>query len=301
MNVREPRHPILITGEPGAGKTWLADQLVRLLPPTWHIGQRRLDQVDDGARLPAIDRSRTGTSPYRASGTARARLHSFLHDDDVDGKRWLLVIDDAHRGSPVVWDEIRAIVNQSGRRGGFAAIVVLGDTELVRSDRRPRIRAASRPPFAFIFTCRHSMSTKHASCSNSWGRTTSRVIGSFEELHRDARGNASALLCLAQTRRRNAFAAFARPERRDDLVNWPKPVGPPVRISPGRRSNQKNSRARSRSPLRRWRQLVRQVFDRMSPLLVPAKPPIRVEEGLVEVGWDGDLETEFAESAETAE
>ena len=32
-----------------------------------------------------------------------------------------------------------------------------------------------------------------------------------------------------------------------------------------------------------------------TPSLIPTKPPIRVEEGLVEVGWDGDLETEFAE------
>jgi general secretion pathway protein A len=28
------------------------------------------------------------------------------------------------------------------------------------------------------------------------------------------------------------------------------------------------------------------------PSLIPARPPIRVEEGLVEVGWDGDLDAE---------
>jgi hypothetical protein len=33
--------------------------------------------------------------------------------------------------------------------------------------------------------------------------------------------------------------------------------------------------------------------------LVPSKPPIRMEDGLVEVGWDGDLETEFPDPAET--
>ena len=33
--------------------------------------------------------------------------------------------------------------------------------------------------------------------------------------------------------------------------------------------------------------------------MIPAKPPIRVEEGLVEVGWDGDLESELMVPAHT--
>ena len=30
-----------------------------------------------------------------------------------------------------------------------------------------------------------------------------------------------------------------------------------------------------------------------SPSLIPTKPPLRLEEGLVEVGWEGDLEAEL--------
>ena len=33
------------------------------------------------------------------------------------------------------------------------------------------------------------------------------------------------------------------------------------------------------------------------PLLVPSRPPLRVEEGLIEVGWGGNLEAEAAVSA----
>jgi general secretion pathway protein A len=29
------------------------------------------------------------------------------------------------------------------------------------------------------------------------------------------------------------------------------------------------------------------------PVLIPVKPPIRIEEGLVEVGWEGDLAAEY--------
>ncbi len=34
------------------------------------------------------------------------------------------------------------------------------------------------------------------------------------------------------------------------------------------------------------------------PALFPAKPPIRMEEGLVEVGWDGDLAAEYTGTVE---
>ena len=37
-----------------------------------------------------------------------------------------------------------------------------------------------------------------------------------------------------------------------------------------------------------------------TPSLIPSKPPIRLEEGLVEVGWDGDLEAELTESDESS-
>jgi general secretion pathway protein A len=35
------------------------------------------------------------------------------------------------------------------------------------------------------------------------------------------------------------------------------------------------------------------------PALIPSKAPIRFEEGLVEVGWEGDLESEFDDSVES--
>ena len=101
-------------------------------------------------------------------GAARARLHSVLHDDDVDGRRWLLVVDEAHRGSPVVWDEIQALVNQSGRPGGFAALVVLGDTDLARALATRGFGGFAVQRGCFIFTFRRSISTKHASCWDSW-------------------------------------------------------------------------------------------------------------------------------------
>ncbi len=37
-----------------------------------------------------------------------------------------------------------------------------------------------------------------------------------------------------------------------------------------------------------------------TPPLVPARPPIRVEDGLVEVGWEGDLDAEPAYEEESA-
>jgi type II secretory pathway predicted ATPase ExeA len=298
LSTCEPGHPILITGEPGAGKTWLANQLVRFLPPSWHKAAVDLTRsmtaldflqlIGHSARLPLSD----------SLGTARTRLHSFLHDDDVDGKRWLLVIDDAHHGSPLVWDEIRAIVNQSGRRGGFAALVVLGDTELVRS-------VASRGLRGFASTVRLHLHLPPLDADEA--RDLLKFMGhdhiagdrAVEELHRDARGNASGLLYLAQSRRRSLSELSPDQTSRDARFAWPRPVGPPVTSSPGHDEPEKLDRPQPAAapPMAAARAAG---FRADAPSLLPTKPPIRVEEGLVEVGWDGDLETEFAESAEAA-
>jgi hypothetical protein len=294
----EPGHPILITGEPGAGKTWLAGQLAKFLPPPWlraHVDLTRsmtaldfLQLIGHSAGLPLPD----------GLGSARARLHSLLHDDGVDGKCWLLIIDDAHRGSPAVWDEIRAVVNLSGRRDGFAAIVVLGDTELVRS-------VATRGLRGFASTIRLHLHLPPLDVDEA--RDLLKFMGhehiapdrALEELHRDARGNASALLCLAQARRHALSELSPDRTRRDAVFAWPRTIGQPVTISPGNEEpqNLESPQPVAASPLAAARATG---FRSDAPSLVPTKPPIRVEEGLVEVGWDGDLETEFSESAETA-
>jgi general secretion pathway protein A len=94
------------------------------------------------------------------------------------------------------------------------------------------------------------------------GRGDDQAERAFEALHRDARGNPRGILHLAQ--------------RRSDLLR------PTSALDERPLSAQKIATAREGSGRAE------------TASLVPAKPPLRVEEGLVEVGWDGDLGAELA-------
>ncbi len=125
--------PVLITGEPGAGKTWLLRKLVESLPTGLRSANVDLASAMDAVEfLRLIGYSLGVTIPNRL-GQARLSLQSALQDESTDGRSWLLIVDEAHRGSAEAWDEIHAIRNQLGLKTGFKALVVLGQTELWRT------------------------------------------------------------------------------------------------------------------------------------------------------------------------
>ncbi len=190
--------PALITGEAGAGKTWLAGKLADQLESSWEIAR-----VDLSGALTAVDFLRliahdVGVTAGDGVGELRIRLRQALQDDVEDGRRWLLIIDEAHRGAARVWDEIQAIANQLGRQEGFGGLVVLGQTELLGrlAERRYRGLASSLslhehlPPLD-LEEARELIGLK--------GRPDPAVEAALNELHRAARGNPA--LCAAWRRR----------------------------------------------------------------------------------------------------
>ena len=290
---------ILITGEPGAGKTWLVGRLTALLPAPW-----RRAHIDVTSALSALDLLHLighslGVPTAKGLGEARAHLHSVLHDESADGRRWLLVVDEAHRANPIVWEELQVIVNQLGQRGGFGALVVIGDTELARL-------LATRDLVGFASNLNDHLHLLPLDLDEAREllefprRGDNRGELALEELHRDAGGNPRALLRLAarppESWRNPAVAVNRQTVRQDPYTTRPR--GTIATTSSDRVQTDLGADKIPLAPL----PIVasRELGTRsQAPALIPSRPPIRIEEGLVEVGWAGDIETEL-EPAEIA-
>jgi general secretion pathway protein A len=308
LAVEHDRGPVLITGEPGAGKSWLAERLAGALPSMWAVVS-----VDLAPALGAVDFLRLvgdalGVKARRTLAGARLRVRRALEDDAADGHRWLLVVDDAHQGSSEVWAEVQSIVHQLGRPGGFAALMVLGQTELVRE-----LAGRRRCPFGSSVALHlHLMPLDLDEARELLGleeSTGDTVEAALENLHRDARGNPGRMLGLMQSRPELLCAEDATNSqlttRVDPVQSRPELVsatGGGPRLGGGSGVTARatpaafglavlNHPPEDAEPLETSPPATTALEGNSQssmPPLFPSKPPLRSEEGLIEVGWGGD-------------
>ncbi len=293
----DPGQPILITGEPGAGKTWLIDQLCRLLPSTWRSARVDLTRATSALDFFHLLGYCLGMTLPNSLGTARTGVQASLQDEAADGRHWLLIVDEAHHAAAVVWDEIKVLANQSGQPGGFVSIVVLGDTAMVRMlgtrDFRglvPQVGTHLHLPPLDLDEARDLLAfTSH---------NLDRSDRELEELQRDARGNPRKLLDLAS---RSSLSRWPTAAIGSDRGSQAHETSPTQRTPD--RSSVKDFGDRDRPPSTVPEPALQSATGFVMnaptdpPILGSSKPPLRIEEGLVEVGWDGDLETEAGETA----
>ena len=295
----EPAGPILLTGEPGTGKTWLCQRLVHDLAGRWGCVSVEMSEALDPLDFLRLIGAGLGIDAGERIGGARVELARALEDDLSDGRSWMLVLENAQNASQPVWNEVHALVHAMEASRGFGAMILTGHSELARRlAARPMTTLASR-----IATHVHLLPfdlDEACELVESRGEPGPMDRAVLDELHREASGNPRRLLQVMKRRPRQVAApaitsAIAAPSRLPEPVAVQDVVASVRAFEPALASASSSDRApqevlaRSESP---------HGVDAPSPPvevpLVPSRPPIRVEEGLIEVGWEGSLEAESA-------
>jgi general secretion pathway protein A len=283
--------PLLITGEPGAGKTWLAGRLVDSLPAGWRAVSVDLTSTLDALEFLRLVADALGLPMTERLGVARLRIRAALEDDSTDRRSWLLIVDEAHRGSSEVWEEIHTLAGSLGRAGGFAAMVVLGRTEFARELATRRLDAWAARMSLHLHLMPLDLDEARELLS-FYGRAAGleQFAPHLEELHRDALGNPRMILHLTKSR-----TQAPRPGRETDASGGrgPRLGSPKLPDRHGSRITRPVETTDEFIPPESSAATAVDLVASRTPSLIPTKPPIRLEEGLVEVGWDGDLEPEL--------
>jgi general secretion pathway protein A len=277
--------PILLTGEPGTGKTWLWRRLVSELPAGWRWLSVEMSEAIDALEFLALINHGLGISHAGRLGSARLALSRALLDEASDGRFWVLVIENAQNTAEQVWNELLALIHEMEAYQGFNSILLVGPTELARLlATRQRSAPASR-----IATHAHLLSLDLQECRelvHSQGALLTLDRVGLEELHRDAAGNPRRILQLMRKQSKTIAKPAASVTSAPAFCLSQVPIDTSVSSS--------GSAPALALP-------AASVPDSESPVslpLVPDRPPLRVEEGLIEVGWGGNLEAESTAPAQ---
>ncbi len=270
--VEQGTGPVLLTGEAGSGKTWLVRQWVR---QTSTPGMRWVS-VDVPPGAGSIDLLRTITSTLgwvveetATASSLRIALTGLLSEQAEDERSWGLVVDEAHLATPEIFEEVRLLSNRLRQAGGFCAIVMVGQTELTRLLSTWPMRALDARLSGRV----HLGPIDADEARLLLGPAVS--VNDAERRHRDAAGNPGRLLRLDPPTRLPAPWSTARRARlvaQDSRTqDEPKPA---VFETP--------SSSLSTTPI------------------LPSRPPLSVEDGVIEVGWDAESD-EVTDSDEVLE
>ncbi len=246
--------PILLTGAAGVGKTWLLHRLVEESPLRW----ARLEIATDTRPIDLIAAiaAALGAAIRGESASAiRAAMIECLTVSASDGRPVGLVIDEAHLATDDVLEEFRLLSNRLPRP--LAGLILSGQTSLRHRIDRPEHLGLESRLAARVHLL--PLDAEEARCLVTTLLPQLEVDRDhFERCHRDSEGVPGRLLRLAgrpTTANPPLGAAMASVDPSAPGVNRSMP--PPATISVG-----------------------------SSESLLPTKPPLRVEEGLIEVGWD---------------
>ena len=259
--------PILLTGDAGVGKTWLCRRLEAEAP-----AQVRWISVDLSPSNRPVDLYRLishelGLVDSSDESSRRLELLDFLTDRLADGRHYHLVIDEAQNLALPVWEEVKILANRLNRPGGFSRMVLVGQSILAR-------RFTTRPFAAMEARLGAKIhlgpidADEAAELVNHYGPGRAWSVAEVDALHRDSAGNPRQIL-----RRLGPITVPRRDLPVPKVVTTTVAKTTPAELAP--------------APLV------------PGPLTGPDKPPIRVDENMIEVGWSPEETSTAAEADET--
>ncbi len=269
--------PVLLTGEAGSGKTWLWHHLATEFAPHWRWIGVDLSPADSPVDLYRLIAHALGISCGDGHGESRTALAGFLQDRAAEGEEWGLIVDEAQSVSRELLEEVRILANRLGAVDGFSALVLVGHTSLAR-----RIVAPIHEPLAVRLVDHIHLRPLDVDETVRFLRGAfagdSADLGTLERLHRDAAGNPKRLLNLAGRQRSSGLRSITPPPQAAIIAPVQRAEAPTPNLS-----NEDDLRP--------------------GPVLAPDKPPLYVDEGLIEVGWEptSDLDADLDETSEAIE
>jgi general secretion pathway protein A len=262
---------VLLTGEAGVGKTWLWRQLRAEGIPPWRWACLDLTPAIDPRGFYRLVGHAIGLSDLDDPSRSRAMLSDFLAEGSDDGAAWVLVVDEAQNVSDDVGEELRVLANRLGSSDGFAAILIVGQSRLARRIATRPLSALGSRLTSWIALKPLELDEAHALVGGLF-RDQTWNESALERLHADSGGNPGRILRGVESLRIDR--SRPRVEPRPELIKAPPATTAVAAPEPA-------------ALLLAGAEPVGEV-----PVLGPSRPPLREEEGVIEVGWEPTFEGE---------
>lgn len=130
--VLESKGFVVLTGEVGTGKTTVLSSVLRFIPRTRAVFSMILSPTLNPDEFLEAILTDFGIEEIPPAKIHRLmRLQQFLTESHTSGRTCVLVVDEAHKLSPAVLEEIRLLTNFENAQRKLLQIVLVGQRELV--------------------------------------------------------------------------------------------------------------------------------------------------------------------------
>ena len=258
---------------PGWERPGCGDRIQSELPTNWRGISVDPSPANDPAEFYRLIGHSLGLHQAKGLAAARVELADFLKENAADRVYWVLAVDEAHGLSVEVLEEIRVLSNRLGGSDGFAGLILVGQTTLAR-----RLSSRSLSALAGRIAARTHLRSLDIEEAQALVEPIAPSLGgqteALEFLHRETAGNPKRILDSARFQR--------------SIASPPRASATPIESSP--KASNEVRQPSIPTPVTLVETKERESWD--GPVLGQGKPPLRVEDGLIEVGWEPESESE---------